>query len=432
MMRAIILVSLVASVAFAAPESPTNAPYARSVTADSTGALIWPTNLIPPVVCKGGFRNEYYWYIDYSDRITNYDYTVSVVTNYDLITTTLLPSQMDVDKLMRVEVLRGFPASASIAWSVFPTNMASISQDGVLDMLSSGECTVTANLAGEEKTLVVPLYQSESKTPVESESFTAGSLRYVANTNLDAMIVGGTATWERAYYSIADHATTNYVRNTNCWAAGIDLSGVVVSTSGSTPYWHGTLITSQHIAMAKHAYNGVGSVKRFVGLSGTNYSRTISAVLDPWPGEAWSIAFGSKDIVVGRLNLPLPTNDVCVYSVLPASYTNQTPLGLAGVPCLIFDQLYRCGIGDLFYDHAIGRPSDAIRAEFFSLPYVGDSGRPVFAILPGRKPVLLFLFTYPTRGSSFISNRSAIDAALSYDGATLTDADLSGFTDFAP
>jgi hypothetical protein len=218
------------------------------------------------------------------------------------------------------------------------------------------------------------------------------------------------------------------VRDTQCWAKDVDLSGVVVSTDSSGPYWHGTLVTTQHILMVKHAYNGVGSVKRFVGASGTVYERTIVAVRDPWPGQNWF----AGDVVLGLLSASLPTNDVACYGILPASYTNQFPNGLSRTPGITYDQLLRANLCDMTWDYAQRQPSDTVRAQFYSLPYGGDSGRPTFLLLPSGKLVLLHLFTFATSGTSILANKAAIDAALSVDGAALTEADLSELKNYYP
>jgi hypothetical protein len=378
------------------------------------------------VVCSGGYRNSTYWFLDYTDIFRTFSETTSVVTNGDLVVSNFVASTTFIDKQMSASVVRGFLDCGSIIWTSSNTNNATIDSNGKLTMLRQGSTVVTGSICSQQKSVTVPLYVSNPGELFSTSYILPASLRGIISTNLDAMIAGGTSTWNRSYWSTIDHAATNYVRDSSCWARDIDLSGVVVSTGGGTPYWHGTLITSQHIAMVKHAYNGVGSVKRFVGASGTVYTRTISALRDPYPGLAW----GYGDIMIGKLDSALPTNDVCVYAILPASYTNQFPNNLRNTPCLIYDQSLRCLVADLVSDSGHRTPTDSVRSQFYSLPYVGDSGRPTFLIIPNRKPIFLHMFTYATSGLSMVYARDAINAALSVDGVSLTEADLSGYPTF--
>lgn len=378
------------------------------------------------VVCSGGYRNSTYWFLDYSDIFRTFSTVTSVVTNGDLVVSNFVSSATYIDKQMAASVVRGFLDCGSVIWTCSDTNKATIDSRGKLTMLGQGSTVVTGSICAQQKSITVPLYVANPGEPYSTSRFLENSLRYMISTNLDALIVGGTSTWNRSYWSTIDHAGANYVRDPNCWAKDIDLSGVVVSTGGGTPYWHGTLITSQHIAMVKHAYNGVGSVKRFVGASGTVYTRAISALRDPYPGLNWMYG----DIIIGKLDSALPTNDVCVYAILPSSFTNQFPNNLKDTPCLIYDQSLRCLVADLYSDFGHRSPTDSVRAQFYSLPYVGDSGRPTFLIVPGRKPIFLHMFTYATGGLSIVSVRDAVNTALSVDGDSLTEADLSGYPTF--
>ena len=400
---------------------PRNNPSNYITLAQVSGSI---TNI--DVVCSGGYRNSTYWFLDYDDVFRTFSGVNSVVTNGDLIVSNLVASSTYVDKQMSASVVRGFPGCGSVIWTSSDTNKATIDSRGKLTMLGQGSTVVTGSICAQQKSVTVPLHVANPGEPCSTSYFVENSLRYIIATNLDAMIAGGTSTWNRSYWSIIDHAATIYVRDTSCWARNIDLSGVVVSTGGGTPYWHGTLITSQHIAMVKHAYDGVGSVKRFVGASGTVYTRTISALRDPFPGLAWR----HGDIMIGKLGSSLPTNDVCVYSILPAAFTNQLPNNLKDTPCLIYDQSLRCLVANLFSDFGHSAPTDTVRSQFYSIPYVGDSGRPTFLIVPGKTPIFLHMFTYATSGLSQASVRDAVNAALAVDGDSLNEADLTGYPTF--
>ncbi|QBG47819.1 hypothetical protein EGM51_10605 [Verrucomicrobia bacterium S94] len=64
---------------------------------------------------------------------------------------------------------------------------------------------------------------------LSNHTYIAGSVKEYVNTNMAAMIAGfdGTDDSVLEVFSLQDHANTNYVRNTNCWAYGqMDLTGL--------------------------------------------------------------------------------------------------------------------------------------------------------------------------------------------------------------
>jgi hypothetical protein len=389
------------------------------------------------VTLAGGFRNPSYWYLDYEDVFRTFSGVSGVSTNNDVITTNYSPSATYVDKRVFPRVVRGFPPGGEIAWQVVPSELATIDQQGFLTMLEAGSAEVSATVVAiigddETKSIDVPLYIADPGETISVSHFAPGSLRAVASDYVDGLIAAGTATLSRAVWNVTNHVAGIYELSTNCWAADVDLSGVVVrsGTSGASARWHGTLVTSQHIACAKHVYDPVGSVKRFVGRTGAVYDRTITHIRDPWPGQTWG---NGRDITFARLNEPLPLNDVAVYPVLPALYTNYTPNGFLGCPALIYDQLLRASVCELGTAHNTHRsPLDATRLAFYSTPYTGDSGRPTFLVLPDKTPILLSLFTFAQSGTSFSDNLATLNAALAVDGATLTEVDLSDFEEYTP
>jgi hypothetical protein len=180
--------------------------------------------------------------------------------------------------------------------------------------------------------------------------------------------------------------------------------------------------------MARHAYSGVGTWKRFRGRSGTIYERQIVALRQPYPEYPGYTIY--QDMIYGKLSSAVPTNDVAVYPVLPVDGTRFFPTGVPYVPCLIYDQLQRCLVADLAGASHFRQPTDTTRRQFWSLPYAGDSGRPVFMVLDDQL-VFLFTLTRPTSGSSSpVLNRDRIDACLAPDGAALIEVDLSPDTEF--
>lgn len=371
------------------------------------------------------WKNEHYWYIDMEERPRVVLSTVTT-TNDDAITYQDTAGIGMIDWQILPTVLRGFPAP-DFTYGV-RGDAGTINQDGLLTMVSEGLVDVIVSNSTAKTAAVDLYYSSDGTTTVRPRvDRVAGSAGYAAVTNIDTRIsLGGDD-----YWLTNNPALGIFVRNPACWAADADLSGVVVSTAGGGPAWHGTLLTTQHIIMAKHAYDGVGTVKRFVGRSGTNYTRTIAAILDPYPGEAWGAIRG--DYVFGRLNAGLPVGDVAVYPVLPASYTNQFPTAPTHIPALIYSQAQRARVGEFGYGWSnVIAPANTNRLAHYSLPYSGDSGRPVFTWI-GDQLVFAFVWTSAAVGySSPVFHRANMAALLAADGAALTDVDLSGYTEVWP
>jgi hypothetical protein len=371
------------------------------------------------------WKNEHYWYIDMEERPRVVLSTVTT-TNDDAITYQDTAGIGMIDWQIIPTVLRGFPAP-DFTYGV-RGDAGTINQDGLLTMVSEGLVDVIVSNSTAKTAAVDLYYSSDGTTTVRPRvDRVAGSAGYAANTNIDSRIsLGGDA-----YWLTNNPATGVFVRDPACWAAAADLSGVVVSTAGSTPAWHGTLLTTNQIIMAKHAYDGVGTVKRFVGRSGTNYMRTVAAILDPFPGDDWGAVKG--DYVFARLNAGLPTNDVAVYPVFPASYTNQFPTAPTRIPALIYSQAQEVNVGEFTTSwQGVIAPSDTNRLAHYALPYSGDSGRPVFTWI-GNQLVFAFVWTSAAVGwSSPAYHRATMDALLNADGGALTDADLSGYTEVWP
>jgi hypothetical protein len=375
---------------------------------------------LPSIIPSAGWRNDVYWSIGMEERYQAVSQTI-VTTNQDVITYREIAGIGRINWQITPNVLRGFPDGA-FGFSV-SGSAGSIDQNGLLTMESVGLVDVTVTNGAISKTVAVDLYyssQGEERSCIYGD--VPGSARAAATAGIDGRLSGGVNYW------LTNSPPSTFARNPDCWAATADLSGVVVSTGTGAPAWHGTLLTPRHIIMAKHAHNGVGSIKRFRGRSGTNYTRTVTAILDPKPGQAAGNIHG--DYVFGRLNAALPTNDVAVYPVLPANYATYLPTTVQRVPAMIYDQLGRCHVAELAGFGSIVQPADTNRLAYWGMPYDGDSGRPVFAWIGNRLVFLCTLSSATVGLSSPVSYRAGMVALLAADGAALTDVDLSSYTEF--
>jgi hypothetical protein len=266
--------------------------------------------------------------------------------------------------------------------------------------------------------------------------FEPGSARYAATVGIDtnlaiAALDTNSNWWARnvAIYASMDHATTNYVRNTNCWAHGFDLTCIAAYNSFEMATRRaGTLISPRHVVFANHYSPPNGTTLRFVANDNTVVTRVLSN----------SVQINLTDLRIGVLDSDVPTNLITFAKVLPSSFTNYFPNSLKpisskSIPALCLDQDENALESDVWTVTAgvsFRAPADATRSRFYEDKTSGDSGQPAFIILNGRL-VLLTVWTYSGAGSgwfitAYLSQINSAMAALG-GGYSLTPVDLSPF-----
>jgi hypothetical protein len=149
-----------------------------------------------------------------------------------------------------------------------------------------------------------------------------GSARYAATVAVETNLAAAALTtntcpnwWATnvSIYATMDPATTNYVRNTNCWAYGFDLTCIPVYNSYEAgSQMAGTLISPRHVMFAHHYYPPNGTELWFVANDNTVVSRVLSN----------SVQINLTDLQIGVLDSDVPTNLITFAKVLPASFTN--------------------------------------------------------------------------------------------------------------
>ena len=256
-----------------------------------------------------------------------------------------------------------------------------------------------------------------------------GSARYAATVAVDTSLSGRTLN----VYTTLDHLAGKYVRSTNCWAYGFDLSCVAVynsqgmglSTNSCCPWERptrraGTLISPRHLLYANHYPIEHGSLLRFVSKSNTVVTRTL----------ADSMLIKGSDLHVGLLDADVPTNWIGFAKVLPPNFTNYFPTSLSHVPTLCFNHQEQALVTDIGRLNSSGTnatmimyvaPADVRRKEFYLDKISGDSGQPSFMILDSEL-VLLTVWTGGGAGTgSFVPGyANRINAAMKALGGRYT------------
>lgn len=213
------------------------------------------------------------------------------------------------------------------------------------------------------------------------------------NHDIDKRIWELTATTgNKQIYSSINHATATYVRNTGCWAYGIDLTPISVWNSQGGDQRGGILISPRHVLMANHFLIASGSIMRWVD----NNDNVISG------GLSGSVRVGNTDLRIGVLSGDI--TGVSYAKVLSSGFTGY--FNTSGIPLLFTDQEEKALVGEslsLFSNEVnIGQSSNFYRSGFYETPVGGDSGDPICCVI-GNELVILSTFFAPTGDNPSVS-----------------------------
>lgn len=227
---------------------------------------------------------------------------------------------------------------------------------------------------------------------------------------------------------LANASTNAFIRNTNCWAYGIDFSCASPWHSGMDPAKKAvTLISPRHVIMAKHHQAETGSTIHFSDTNGIVHSRILLSKLEDQ---------NNSDIAVGLLNLELPPS-VVPATFPPANFTDYIGCGM-GLPLFSLDQEEKALVHDIRdIQHIPGRsqiigksPQNPVRAALSESTIIGDSGNPRFVVL-GDQVLLVSTFWHGGNGDGpffpelLLTIQSLMDSLCS--GYTISVKDLSSF-----
>jgi hypothetical protein len=259
-----------------------------------------------------------------------------------------------------------------------------------------------------------------------------GTLRAMVNTSLTARAA---QTGKQAGVYVGDpYATTNFVRATNGWSYGVDLTCASPWNSYTANKRAGTLVTPQHILYATHYPAPLATSFRFIDATNGIHDRTLTAqMLLP------------NDVAVGRLSAPLPA------SISPAKILSTADTGCflgvealrdcPGLRLLYLDQYEQAWQASTPMDWPVGTEHYMVAFNGSpTLPFSrleaigGDSGNPIFLVI-GTNPVLFSTFYGPTFGPGMAANAPAIETAMATLGGSiytnLSTIDLSAWRNYS-
>lgn len=369
------------------------------------------------------------------DTIVTAGSTAASTVNDRNITTT---SSSTVDRAGDIDVMEIVLGTFTpyLRFESLDEDIATVDSVGNVTRVTDGTATILVKTRLLNKPVSVPVSRTSGQTVVTLNSYVAGSLAKDCSESLDALLAGKTPSTAKPLYTTQDHGTASYVRNTGSWAASLDLTCVSPWNSAGGISYAGTAISPRHIIYARHfPSDGIpdGTTFRFVTADGEVVTRTLSD----------SLALGGSgyayDLTIGLLDSALPST-ITPAKVLPSSVLDYLPSlsEVYSLPCLVIDREEKALVTDLFSlapTYATCHvPVDATRLTFYEQLITGDSGNPVFLII-NDVPTLVTTLTYSGAGAGprIHALHSEINAAMATlgGGYSLTDVDLTGFTDFS-
>lgn len=260
---------------------------------------------------------------------------------------------------------------------------------------------------------------------------------------IDSRIVGRNPTNALPLFDnyLANGANGVFIRNTNCWAADLDLTCCSPWNSNARNKKAGTLISPRHVLFVVHSYYTppVGTTLYFIGKTNNIITRTLVTTIQhpacPLP------PYGTyPDIAIGLLDSDVPTNIISFAKVLPDNYATYLRNGNR-LPAICFDQEEKARILDIFHVEIMSgtrlesiaySPLDGARLNLYEAFMPGDSGNPCLIFLR-ETPVLLTVWTagiYAGSGTSVTAFKADINQLMFELGGNyqLTEIDLSDFT----
>lgn len=259
--------------------------------------------------------------------------------------------------------------------------------------------------------------------------YASGSLGKHLIDSVDVRLAGK----EKLIYSTQNHSVPSYIRNTNCWGYGLDLTAISPWNSNGGNLGAGTLITRRHLLSVAHFPIQGDAQVRFI----TNDNQVVTRTIIQRQGVMGAQYTPDMQLYLLDSDAPITITPV---KILPADYANYIDHITEGhPPGMVLDQEEKCLVTDLStldQRYQCRKPTDATRLSLYENLIAFDSGNPFFVIINGQ---LVFIGSTTSGGAgngtfttSYIPTINQliinVDALASIStGYTVQTIDLSGF-----
>lgn len=379
---------------------------------------------------------------------------------HDRIDETAVGPHTAIDYMVRAENVITQTHPAPVVVSSLTPDKCRVYEGGYVRQVSEGQGMVRVETKGRSRDLPLEFTQS-NPTVTRFKRFADGTLGRAAEIGIDPRIAGKNPVTAKPVYSSQNHADGIYVRNPDCWAAGLvdQLTCFSPWNSRGANTRAGTKIAPSFVILAAHFTVQIGDTIRFVDANNNVITRTIADVRTH-PGYGGPMNY---DVQIAKLNAPLPASIHTAPLLPPDADDYWTDIKYMPLMCLdqeekalVFGayEITTIGspkIGTIHYNGfgvsypatpdqyieenpkhwAVGWPD---RAAYYEHAIVGDSGNPWFLVL-GDTLILFSLFTSAVTGPLFHRFSADIQAmmdAMGNEGQSLTFADLSAYQNFNP
>jgi len=222
-------------------------------------------------------------------------------------------------------------------------------------------------------------------------------------------------------YSSQDFTNLVWVRNSNCWAASIDLTGMSPWNQSGGRTRAGTLISPRHIAFAEHY--------RLSTSPGSNQLVFVTADNQTITRHLIAASYPIGDIGIGLLDQDVPP-EISFHKVLPTNWADSIER-VNRLPMLHLDQEEKALVRDMGALASNCTHKDAIstlRAPFTETLIGGDSGNPAFLLIGGEAILILTHFS-AVHGPHYGYWVDEVNTAMTTlgGGYQLTTFDLEGY-----
>lgn len=287
-------------------------------------------------------------------------------------------------------------------------SVALVDQQGYVTTINAGTVSITVYVGAHQKSIQHRgAFLGPALTSV-FDRYDTGTLGEEITNQISSLIAAGKTSM---------NLVSNGQWNSDCWASGLDWSGVALSNSTANNRRGATLISPQHVYMATHFPVGVGATVIYLTSAGEQITRTLSARQDV-----------GNDIMIGLLDSPVA--DATYYKVLPSNYREY--ISLIQQPQIICTDQQRKAILRNWLDsdqNVVHLTASQLSENIIT----GDSGQPIFTVIQDEL-VLLGSHWTATSGRNASSMIPQINSAMTSlgGGYQLSVVDLSAYTNYGP